>query len=373
MRFYLDLPLFIGYVLMAITACLGMLQFAGARGDYAGLSLFTADRKRGVGIGAGLTASALLAYVLFAPEILTPGPAGTEVAEMFAFCALVALAITLLGADRRMKRERLTSKRTDGGEKIILGHLTATFHCPTSTPSADGDSYAPVVVLLPDPAGFVAAPATLVDELCHAGVAVLALDARGVSESDAPLSRRTLLGHLSAALSQLAHQPGIDGERIGLIGLGLGGDAVFQAAAAAVQVKAVLAVSPVGGEPSPPDGGRPGLHWLRELSYPQVWRVRRRWPDFQRAAAELDTGELRQGAFPATAVVIQGRDAPFTIRKCVRQIEHLATPGERHFTLLDDERTRQLVVSWLQEKLKNHAPHAGAARGRSSRDTSDVT
>ena len=373
MRFYLDLPLFVGYVLMGTTACLGMLQFAGARGDYAGLSLFTADRKRGAGIGAGLTAGALLAYVLFAPEILTPGPAGTEVAEMFALCALIALTITLLGADRRMKRARRANGRADDEEKITLGNVPATFHRPTSASSADSDSDAPAVVLLPDPAGFVAAPATLADELCQAGVAVLALDARGVSKGEAPLSRQTLLSHLSAAVSQLAHQPGIDGERIGLVGLGLGGDAVFQAAAAAVQIKAVLAVSPVGGGPPPPSGGGSGLHWLRELSYPQVWRIRRRWTAFQRAAAELDTGERKQGTFPATAAVIQGSDAPFTIQRGVRQIEQLPTPGERHFTLLDDERTRRLVVGWLQAKLKNHAPHATPAQGPSSRDTSDVT
>ncbi len=355
MRFYLDLPLVLGYVLMATTACLGMLQLAAARGGYAGLSLFTADREQGARVGAGLTVGALLAYVLFAPEILTPGPAGSEVAQMFALCALVALAVTLLGADRRLARTR--GWQVSGGEPITLGDLPATLHPPLPAPP----DRAPAVVLLPDPAGLVVAPQALVEAFCQAGIAVLALDARGVAASDAPpfgrvpgrsRLRQTLLGHLATALAGLARQPGIDAERVGLLGLGLGGDAALQAAVTDPQLRAALAVSPVGDATPGTGEAGPGLHWLHELSYLQVWRWRRRWPALRRAATDLQP----PGSPPVTPsvnlAVLQGNSTILTMRKAQPEIEPLTVPGQRHFTLLQDTQARQLAVAWFQEKLE---------------------
>ena len=343
MRFYLNFPLVAGYVLMATAACLGMLQWAAARGGYAGLALFSADRERGARIGVGLTVGALLAYVSFAPEILTPGPAGAEVAEMFALCALVALAITLAGAAYRVEKERETEAHFGQGEALTLGDLRATLYRPTTTPPGR----APAVVLLPDPTDFIVTPPTLIEALNQAGLAVLALDAQGMAQSDAPLSRRTLLIHTSTALVQLAHRDEIDEERVGLLGVGLGGDAVWQAAASA-QVRAVFAVLPMT-----PDAGAiaPGLHWLCELSYLQAWRWRRRWPALQRAAADLSAVELTRD--DVDAAVLQASDDILTMRKDQRGVERLSVPGRRHFTLLADTQARQLVADWFKNKLVN--------------------
>jgi len=318
------------------------LQWAAARGGYAGLALFSADRERGARIGVGLTVGALLAYVSFAPEILTPGPAGAEVAEMFALCALVALAITLAGAAYRIERERKTETRLKG-EAMTLGDLPATLYRPTTAPPGR----APAVVLLPDPTGFILTPPALVEALNQAGLTVLALDARGVAQSDAPLSRRTLLIHTSTALVQLAHRDGIDEERVGLLGVGLGGDAVWQAAASA-QVRAVLAVLPMT-----PDAGAiaPGLHWLCELSYLQAWRWRRRWPALQRAAADLRAVELARD--DVDAAMFQASDDNLAARGDQHGVERLSVPGRRHFTLLADAQVRQLVADWFKNKLVN--------------------
>ncbi len=351
MRFYLTFPLVAGYVLMATAACLGMLQWAAARGGYAGLALFSADRERGARIGAGLTVGALFFYILFAPEILTPGPAGAEVAEMFALCALGALLITLAGAAYRVEKERETEASTGQGETVMLGDLRATLYRPTPPPPDSQEAEpgrAPAVVLLPDPTDFIVTPPALVEALNQAGLAVLALDARGMAQSDAPLSRRTLLIHTSTALVQLARREGIDEERVGLLGVGLGGDAVWQAAASA-QVRAVLAVLPIAH-----DAGAiaPGLHWLCELSYLQTWRWRRRWPALQRAAADLSAVELTRDDIEAA--VFQASDDILTMRKDQHGVERLSAPGRRHFTLLADAQARQLVADWFKNKLVNN-------------------
>jgi hypothetical protein len=354
MRFYLDFPLIVGYVLMATAACLGMLQLAAARGGYGGLALFTPQPRLGTWIGIGLTVGALLAYVSFAPEILTPGPAGTEVAEMFALCALLALAITLVGADRRIQRERRTSQ-PGGGEAVMLGNLPATLHQPTHT----SPTPLPAIVLLPDPTGFVVTPAALIEALCQANVAVLALDTQAVMESDAPLSRQTLRGHLSTALAQLAQRPGIDGARTGLLGLGLGGDAVLGAAATVPQVKAAMAASPLWSVAFESDAVGPGLQWLYELSYRQVWRWRRNQSLFRRAAADLHarapwttaSSPSDANALPITAAILQGSDDIMAMRRNWPFIELLTTPGQRHFTLLQDENTIELTAAWFQEKF----------------------
>ncbi len=345
MRFYLNFPLVAGYVLMAVSACLGMLQLAAARGGYAGLALFSTDRERGARIGAGLTVGAVLAYVLFAPEILTPGPAGSEVAQMFALCALCTLIATLGGAVYHIEKERRADvlSSTDG-EALTLGELPATLYHPTYPEPGD----APIVILLPDPAGFVLAPGALLEALRRAGIAVLALDAQGVARSNAPFSRRTLLIHISTALVQLGRQKGIDQERVGLLGLGLGGDAVWQAAASS-QTRAALAVSPVARMSSETTVAGPGLHWLREMHYFQAWRWRRRWPALRRAAAEIEAIQLaREGLETA---VLYADDDTLAMQSEGQAVTELTTPGWRHFTLLADAQARQIIVSWFQDKL----------------------
>ena len=130
MRFYLDFPLVAGYVLMATTACLGMLQFVAARGGYVGLSLFSINPRRGTLFGLGLTVVALLAYVLFAPYILTPGPAGSEVAEIFALCATAGLFVTLLGADLRWRNRAPRRIDTNNATKLKINQTAATLFQP---------------------------------------------------------------------------------------------------------------------------------------------------------------------------------------------------------------------------------------------------
>lgn len=347
MRFYLNVPLVVGYVSMALVATLGMLQFAASRGGYQGLALFIAPsdpqaRKRGAYLGGGLTVGALLLYVSLAPEILTPGPAGTEVAEMFALCALTSLGISLSGAGLRLKRAHSAVYAAEGGEAIDMGIAQARLY-PTGSPD---EHPVRVVVVLPDPAGFILTPPKLLDHLRQAGLSVLLLDLR---RDEDKLYHLELLSDLSAAISQLTHRFEAKNLCVGLLGLGLGGDAALRAAAVDPQVDAALAAQPVlrGEKPSA------GLPLLRELSYFQAWRWgwKRRRQQREQIAAKLDAlGALKESFCQAAgALGDQGRET-----RDVRA-DWLVAPTDRRFDLMEEETVLEMVTSWFKHKLSTPA------------------
>jgi len=349
MRFYLNFPLVAGYVLMAAAACLGVLQLTAARSGYAGLSLFTTERKRGLRIGAGVAAGALLAYMLLAPEILTPGPAGTEVAEMFALCAVVALGTTLVGADLRLRRAR--AWQPEDGQVMLSGDLPATLLWPSPSPHRsmpEEVDQVPAVVLVCDPTGLVVTPSKLVEALCQAGIGVLIIDPQQTAENKVLLARPLLLGHISTALAQLTQMPRVDHRRTGLLGMGLGGDAALRIAASDPKIAAVMAASPISELASKMTS--PGLHWLHELSYRQAWRLRRRWARIQSAAADLNRAGPTDEGISVTTVVNQASAPLMTMRK-TKGHHHLTIQSKRYFNPLEDEPTLRLVVRWFQENL----------------------
>ena len=353
MRFYLNLPLVVGYSLMATAACLGMLQFAAARGGYAGLSLFSGDRIHGRRIGAMITMAALLLYVSFAPEIRTPGPAGTEVAEMFAGCAVLALAITLIGADLRLHKRG--PRELCGGDPIKLGPLSATVYYPSligeKSSAVKQPDRVPAVVMLPDPSGFVIAPPTLLEAFRQAEIATIVLDSKIRVGNDVRGPSATLLGHLSTALTGLARQPGIDNERLGLLGLGLGGDAVLRASASRNDIRATLAVSPVSLVTAELKQHEPRLCWLHEFSLREARRWRRLWPALRDTAAALSLPPSEPGALRAQAKVVYASHSFLTTRSTTGIAGGLPVPTTEHFTLLGDARALGVVVAWLHDAL----------------------
>ena len=83
--------------------------------------------------------------------------------------------------------------------------------------------------------------------LVEAGIAALRFDFYGSGESDGEFREMTLSGEMAdarAAVAFMQRQSGIDGERLGLLGLSLGG-AVAAAVAASVEAKAVVLWSAV--------------------------------------------------------------------------------------------------------------------------------
>ena len=353
MRFYLDFSLVSGYVLMATIACLGMLQLAAARGGYAGLSLFVSERKLGSLVGAGLTGCALITYALFAPEVLTPGPAGSEVAAMFAGCALLALIVTLLGADQRLKRAR-RRLAVAMGEHLELERLPCILYrslpFPLDSRQQQSDG-APLIVLIPDPMDIVHAPLGLVESLRRNGIAILAIEGQAVIDSDATLLSVTALESILPVLAEIESTPKINCERIGLLGLGLGGDVALGVNGTGnPKITCSAAVSPVACLIEGLGLAALGIYWLREISYPQAWRLRRRTHAFAQFRKRSPRPDTTRVAAENTAVLC-GSNVEMTMRKSFPGIAFLPTAIDRHFTLLEKEPAREVLVEWFTQRL----------------------
>ena len=125
----------------------------------------------------------------------------------------------------------------------------------------------PAVVLCPDFASpkEVALSTRLVD-LTIAGCAVLAIDYRFTGSSGGEPHAQALpseqVEDVRHAITFLQKQSGVDPNRIGLVGIGLGGGVALQAAAMDPRVHSVTAIAPVTD----------GAKWLRAAQGPIRWR-----------------------------------------------------------------------------------------------------
>jgi hypothetical protein len=95
-----------------------------------------------------------------------------------------------------------------------------------------------------------------------------------------------------------------------------------------------------------------GLQWLHELSYRQTWRWRRRRSEIARSAADFAALDVLQTAAQAPMAVLHADNAALTMR-IAQGIDQLEAEGQGYFRLLEHEGARQLIIAWLQEKLKN--------------------
>lgn len=123
--------------------------------------------------------------------------------------------------------------------------IAASLHVPESTP-------APGVVMCHGFTGtrmeahllFVKAAR----EFCAAGMNVLRFDFRGSGESDGTFEKMTVEGEIADALAAvefLREQPGVDPERVGILGLSLGGLVAACAASRSERVRALVLWSAV--------------------------------------------------------------------------------------------------------------------------------
>jgi dienelactone hydrolase len=175
--------------------------------------------------------------------------------------------------------------------------------------------------------------------LVEEGIAVLALDWRSLGRSD----RLTMQGLASVGVSHLAEQAEIDGERVGIVGVGLGGDLALRSAAMDSDVAAVLAIEPVLS------GRRPmlGIEALRGLSWFGAQLRARRWRRSPLAKALDALSAVPRVAPRPVAIVVGSAGGP----NSVGTLEILQVAGGCPLIPAAHEEAVQRAAQWFAEHL----------------------
>jgi hypothetical protein len=280
------------YVTFVFFAALGALQIVALHRGLEGLAWPIGIRHKSLGyLLAGLLlvmtlVGALLIGLRFEP--LSP----LAFLLMISVAIAAAVVVAIVGATLRLRwkgRRRRLSPR--GGKRVDLGPTQAFFYQPM------GNGSAPGLCLLPDPTAPDDDLHVLVQALVENGTAVLVLDWVSLGSSD----RLTLQGLVAVGISHLARWPEIDATRVGLLGVGIGGDLALRSAAMDQGVSAVLAIEPVLSANRPWQG----LDALMALSWFEARRRVHRWRH-SALVKELDALTAISNIAPRPAAIVVG-------------------------------------------------------------------
>jgi hypothetical protein len=253
------------YAILAFLAALGGLEVSALRAGLEGLAWPLGLRYKQLGyfLGGLLIAMAfvggLLAGLLVEP--LAPLPS----ALVIFFAMDLALAAAIVGAAMRLRRNlQRPTPALRQGKQVDLGPMQAFFYQP------EGEGPVPGLCLLPDPTAPQDDLDALVQALVERGIAVLLLDWQALGSTD----RLMLQGLVAVGISHLARWPEIDPGRVGLLGVGVGGDLALRSAAMDQGVAAVLAIEPVLSAQRPWQGleALTALSWFEARRRVQHWR-----------------------------------------------------------------------------------------------------
>jgi hypothetical protein len=249
---------------LAFLAALGGLEIVAQRVGLEGLAWPVGLRHRRLGyLLAGLLIALSFVGGVLAGLLVEPLTPLISIVVIF-FAMDLALATAIVGAAMRLRwNQRRRPPALRQGKPVDLGPMQAFFYQPA------GDGPVPGLCLLPDPTAPEDDLDTLVRALVENGFAVLLLDWQSLSGAD----RLTLQGLVAVGISHLARWPEIDAGRIGLLGVGVGGDLALRSAAMDQGVAAVLAIEPVLSMQRPWQG----LEALGALSWFEAQRRVRRW------------------------------------------------------------------------------------------------
>ncbi|MGC8788150.1 MAG: alpha/beta hydrolase, partial [Anaerolineae bacterium] len=240
MLYFVSVRLALGYLLFSFLSALGVLQFVATRYHLRGLA-FLDDAWRGT---KGYALSALLcacgALLFFAGQwhaILTPGPAGSELALLFGFSAVSALVVTCIIAPVIQKRHHgfLAQAVAGESETVAIGRGTGRLYLPANLTTP-----VPAVVLMPGLNSGENYITALAHRIAEGGLValVICVDRESCSYPE-------ILAIVPAAISALSKRPEVDPQRLGIVGHDLGGDLAIRAASTDKQIKAVVALAPV--------------------------------------------------------------------------------------------------------------------------------
>lgn len=341
----------INYFLLAFFTILGVLQFVAARHGLIGLSLVGVTRKAAWNylLAAILIVGAFAWFFASTPEVFRPGLAGSELAIIFGAAGFCALAFTLAVASISQRRQCGEGPNFEVGDRfrhqaVSRQQFEGTLYLPEDT----GEARAAVCVL-PSLSGAISSH-PIEASLVEAGFIVLAID----WGPEKGLRYPGVLGILPGVVAYLAQRDDVDSERIGVLGIGLGGDVAIRSAATDQQIAAVLALAPY----LDPANTKPGLGILREMSYLEALR----WSSFRerdKLVAELapldSMGKL--GSRPLLLVygdqdgIMPIETIRATLAEAIAQGKLKLLPGESHLGLPCSPRVSALITNWFKRNL----------------------
>jgi hypothetical protein len=341
----------IGYVFFAFAygVGLGFWQIVAARQGLRALSWMPRGAKQRWGYlaGSGLIAVACAWFFGTRTEdIFCPGPASSEFL-FFLACALLASLVTSMLLSSLVGR--LTLARDDaplgvGGrsEDVDAAWWNGSLHLPAS-----GGGPWPGVCLVPDVDSDAESVGALAAGLGRKKVSALVLD----MDSDETWQYPDVLAPVPQALAYLERNDEVDAERVGLLGVGLGGDLAIRAAASDPQVKAVVAIAPLLS----PSSVQPGLDLLREMSFLEAIRWRR-CHGSGALVAQLDALKHLAGSENRPTLVVYGAEDRLSAGRGTtsvpKSVKFKKVPGLGRAGLVRDQQVISSTVNWLKRHLE---------------------
>jgi dienelactone hydrolase len=270
MEFHEQITIGIVFLVFAYFAGLGFWQIVAA---WQGLRAFSWLPRGAKDRWGYLTGSlvVVLACVWFfgtrTDDIFCPGPASSEFLFFLAVGLLLSLAtsvvISTLVDGIAQRRAGSSGRRAARGEAVAATRWQGALYMPSS-----GEGPWSGVCIVPEPGMEVEPLKDLAARLARKGTVALVLDMGSREKWKYP----DVLATIPLALDYLEAIESVGGDRLGLLGVGIGADLALRAAASDPQVGAVVAVAPLLWSSTV----KPGLDLLREMTYLGAIRWRRR-------------------------------------------------------------------------------------------------
>lgn len=353
----------INYFILAFATIVGALQLVAARHGLIGLALVGSARKPTWSylLAIALVVGAFVWFFVATPEVFIPGLAGFELAVLFGTAGICALAFTLLASSitlhvlqHRETFVSLSRTRSDLEADVRLRHEAVAWQQLRGLlylPEDIGEPRA-AICALPSPSEGTLCPHPIAADLIEEGFIVLAIDWGPEKEIRYP----EVLGLLPGAVAYLTRRDEVNLERIGVLGIDLGGDLAIRSAGTDRQIAAVLALAPFLNQVNT----KPGLSILKEMSYLEAisWSSFRKRGKLVAELAALDSiGKLSSRPL----LLIYGDQDGITPaeRACATLGEEMARgrlkslPGEGHLGLPRSSVTSTLVAHWFEENLNS--------------------
>lgn len=231
----------LGYLLLCLLSCIGVLQIQAARQRLVGLSLWGGRGARWWGHAAGfvLILGSFAGFYVFAPGIFVPGLAGSELLILFAVGFVLALVVTLIVASLAARRADGATTKANGAEEVTGPQLRGWVRLP------QGTGPHPALCLVPEVGNSSEGLATVAAQLRDQGFVTLVIDYTAEHAQGQVPRYPDVLATVPAGVTFLLKQPEVDAGRIGLVGFGLGADLALRAAATDERIAAVVAVCPL--------------------------------------------------------------------------------------------------------------------------------